>query len=118
VEAEDASLGTSVLDGTENQHSEVRRAFPSRYLTLLYPHSAARGQSLRIQPGGTRGDLPSDLWQGLVRQGRKNTAPCLLDGRELRVQRGPDGRGTENVCCCLVCHVFSPNVKRETTGSR
>ncbi len=61
VEAEDASLGASVLGGAEDQHGDVRLAFRPGYLALLHPHSAARRQSLRIQPGGTLGDLPSDL---------------------------------------------------------
>lgn len=102
-------LGPSVLDGAENQHGDVRRALRPGYLALFHPHSAARRQSLRIQPGGTRGDLPSDLWQGLVRQGWEKSSPLLLDGRELRVQRRPGGQGTKEVCRCPVRHLFAPS---------
>jgi hypothetical protein len=114
VDVDDASLGASVLDGAENQQSDVRRAFRPGYLALLHPHPAARRQILPFHPGEPLGHLPSDLWEGLVRHGWKSSPHRLLDGRELRVQRRPDGRGTEKVCCCLVCHLFCPS---ETTGS-
>jgi hypothetical protein len=106
VDVEDATLGASVLDGAENQQSDVRRAVRPGYLSLLHPHPAAHRQILRFHPGEPLGHLPSDLWEGLVRHGWKSSAQHLLDGRELRVQWGPGGQGTEKVCCCLVCHLY------------